>query len=152
MDIDGDPFEADSVEGFFFPGDDPYWALTAKQGTTWLAIENYPRFGGAEGPETRTLTASEVNYASCGVCVVLKTDCSAHGDHDHCGATYMPEPGSRVTFDELGTGAGASWAGSVTPIRFVEVSMDDSYNTTPIEGGDQIELDGWSFDVVLQAG
>ena len=99
LDIDGDPFEADSVEGFFFPGDDPYWALTAKQGTTWLAIENYPRFGGAEGPETRTLTASEVNYASCGVCVVLKTDCSAHGDHDHCGATYMPEPGSRVTFD-----------------------------------------------------
>lgn len=153
LDIDGDPFEPDSLEAVFFPEDGaPVWVLTAKQGTTWVKIENFSKFGGAEGPETRTLNQTEVNYRTCGVCVVLETDCSVHGDHAHCGATYMPEPGSRVTFDELGNGAGASWAGSVSPIRFVEVSMDESLNTTPIEGGDQIDLDGWSFDVVLQAG
>jgi len=150
-DIDGAPFEPDSIDAFFFPEDDPVWVLTAKEGTTWLYIENYPRFGGATGAETRTLDADEVNYATCGVCVLLKTDCSVHGDHAHCGASYMPEAGSRITFDELGSGEGAGWSGSLTPIRFVEVSIDgSSYQTTPIEGGDQIELDSWSFDVVLK--
>ena len=152
-DIDGVPFEPDSVEAFFYPEDDPVWVLTAKEGSTWLYIENYPRFGGATGAETRTLGSVEVNYATCGVCVLLKTGCSVHGDHAHCGATYMPEPGSRITFDELGSGAGSAWSGNLSPIRFVEVSMDSStYDTTPVEGGDQIEIDTWSFDVDLQEG
>ena len=119
--------------------------------TTWLYIENYPGYGGATGPDTRILDANEVNFATCGVCVLLKTDCSVHGDHAHCGATYMPEAGSRITFDELGSGEGENWSGSLTPIRFVEVSIDSSNETTPVENGDQIELDAWSFDVVLKA-
>jgi len=151
-DIDGVPFEPDSVEAFFYPEDDPVWVLTAKEGDTWLYIENYPRFGGATGSETRTLGTVEVDYATCGVCVLLKTGCAPHGDHAHCAATYMPEPGSRITFDELGSGVGGTWSGSLSPIRFVEVSMDSStFETTPIEGGDQIELDTWSFDVTLES-
>ena len=150
--IDGDAFEPDSIDAFFYPGDDPVWMLTAKEGSTWIYLENYPRFGGATGAETRTLGSNEVDYATCGVCVLLKTDCSAHGDHAHCGATYMPVPGSYVTFDILDSEEGGTWAGTLSPIRFVEVSMDSStYATTPIEGGDQIEIDTWSFDVILEA-
>ena len=150
-DIDGVPFEPDSIEAFYYPEDGPVWMLTAKEGDTWLYIENYPRFGGASDAETRTLGTVEVNYATCGVCVLLKTGCAPHGDHAHCAATYMPEPGSRITFDELDSAVGGTWSGSLSPIRFVEVSMDSSsLETTPIEGGDQIELDTWSFDVTLQ--
>lgn len=153
LDIEGDPFEPDSIEAFFYPEEDPVWVLTAKQGDTWLYIENYPRFGGATGAETRTLGDVEVDYATCGVCVLLKTGCSVHGDHAHCGTTYMPEAGSRITFDELGSGAGGDWTGSLSPIRFVEVSIDGStFSTTPVEGGDQIELDTWNFDVTLEEG
>ena len=152
-DIDGDPFEPDSVEAFLYPEEDPVWVLTAKEGDTWLYIENYPRFGGATGAETRTLGDTEVNYATCGVCVMLKTGCSPHGDHAHCSTTYMPEPGSRLTIDELGSGAGDTWTGSLSPIRFLEVSINGStYETTPVTDGDQIELDTWSFDVTLQEG
>ena len=152
-DIDGDPFEPDSVEGVYFPEEDPVWVLTAKEGSTWLYIENYPRFGGATDAETRTLGSVEVNYATCGVCVLLKTGCSPHGDHAHCSTTYMPEAGSSVTFDELGSGEGSTWSGSISPIRFVEVSVNSStFETTPVEGGDQIELDTWAFDVTLEEG
>lgn len=152
-DIDGEPFEPDSVEAFFYAEDDPVWVLTAKEGDTWLYIENYPRFGGATGAESRTLGDSEVDYASCGVCVLLKTGCSVHGDHAHCSTSYMPEAGSRITFEELGSGAGDDWSGSLSPVRFVEVSIDSStFATTPVEGGDQIELDAWAFDVTLEEG
>ena len=149
--IDGSPFDPDTLEGTFFDEEDPVWVLIAKDGSNWVHIENYAGFGGASGAETRTLDATEVNYATCGVCVMLKTGCSPHGDHAHCSTTYMPEAGSRITFDELGDGVGSGWAGSVSPIRFVEVSMNSStFETTPIEGGDQIELDAWDFDIVLQ--
>ncbi len=152
-DIDGAPFEPDAVEAFYYPeGGDPVWLLTAKEGETWLYIENYPSFGGATGAETRTLGSTEVNYATCGVCVLLKTGCQPHGDHEHCSATYMPEPGSWLTIDELGSGVGGEWSGTLSPIRFVEVSIaSNTYETTPVEGGDQIELDAWSFEVVLGA-
>ena len=151
-DIDGAPFVPNSVEAIFYPESDPVWVLTAKEGETWLYIENYPSFGGATGAETRTLGSTEVNYATCGVCVLLKTGCQPHGDHEHCSATYMPEPGSWVTFDELGSGVGGNWSGTLSPVRFIEVSMNsDTFETTPVEGGNQIELDAWSFEVVLTA-
>ena len=150
-DIDGDPFVPDVVEGVFYDNESPLWVLTAKEGGTWLTIENYPSFGGSEAPETRVLDANEVSYATCGICVVLQTGCTAHGDHGHCSKTYMPEAGSRITFDTLGEGGGTRWSGSTTPIRFVEVTMSGN-NSTPVVGGDQIELDTWSFDVILSEG
>ena len=146
-------FEADSVEALFYAGDDPVWVLTAKADDTWLYIENYPSFGGAEGAETRILDGVELNYATCGVCVLVKTGCQVHGDHAHCDATFMPEAGGSVTFDDLGDDAGDSWSGSITPMRFIEVSVDsDTFETTPISDGETIELGGWDFDVVLKAG
>jgi len=153
LDIDGEPFEPDTVEAFYYPDDGPLWMLTAKEGSTWLSVENYADFGGATEPGTRRLGTAEVSYATCGVCLILKTGCSAHGDHAHCSATYMPEPGSTITFDELDSADGGTWAGSISPIRFVEVTISGSaLETTPVEGGDQIELDTWSFDVTLREG
>ena len=65
----------------------------------------------------------------------------------------MPEAGGSVTFDDLGDDAGDSWSGSITPMRFIEVSVDsDTFETTPISDGETIELGGWDFDVVLKAG
>ncbi len=152
-DIDGAPFEPDSIESFFYAGEEPVWVLTAKEGETWLYIENYPSFGGADGPETRALDDIELSYATCGVCVLLKTGCQPHGDHSHCETTFMPEAGSSLTFDELESEVGGDWSGSLSPIRFIEVSIDGStYETTPVSGGEQIELDTWSFEVVLQEG
>lgn len=126
------------------------WILTAKDGTTTLSIENYPDYGGATGPETRTIDATEADYATCGVCVLLQTGCKDHGDHQHCDITYMPEPGGTVTFDTLGDTAGASWAGALADLHLVEVTIDSStYETTPVDGGDERDIESWSFDTTL---
>lgn len=149
----GPRFEADSVEALYYDGENPVWVLVAKADDTWLYVENYPLFGGASGPETRTLNETETNYGTCGVCVLLKTGCQPHGDHAHCSATFMPQPGGTVSFDELGFGEGESWAGSLSAMTFVEVSMDsDTFETTPIDGGDTVDFDGYDFQVTLEAG
>jgi hypothetical protein len=148
----GDAFAPDEVVGEHIAGNDPIWLLTAKDGRTWLKIENHPSFGGASGPETRTLDETEVDYATCGVCVLLQTDCEPHGDHAHCETTFMPEVGGEVRFDALGAGAGESWAGALSGITFVEVEIGSDYSTTPVQGGDTFTLDAWTFDVVLEAG
>ena len=152
-DFEGTAFEPDSVEALFYEGENPVWVLTAKDDETWLYIENYPSFDGATNAETRTLDDTDVNYATCGVCVLLKTGCQQHGDHGHCARTYMPEVGSRVTFDELGDEVGSNWSGSTSPMRFVEVSIDSAtYETTPLSDGDTIDLSSWTFEAVLEEG
>ena len=149
--VDTSGFSPDTVEGAVQSGSDPVWLLSAKDGQTWLSIENYPSFGGATGPETRTLDATEIDYATCGVCLMLQTGCETHGDHGHCEATFMPEVGGEVTFDVLGAAAGEQWAGAVSGIRFVEVEIDsETYATTPVPGGATFSLDAWDFDVVLE--
>jgi hypothetical protein len=150
----GDAFDPDSVEGTLATLSDgsQAWLLLAKDDATWLSIENYPAYGGATGPERRTLDATEADYATCGVCLLLQTDCEPHGSHAHCGATFMPEPGGEVVFEALGDAAGARWTGSLNDVTFVEVEIGDDYETTPVEGGARFELEAWSFDVVLEAG
>lgn len=151
-DAGGDDFSPDDVSAVLVDGDDPVSLLTAKDGQTWLKIENYPGFGGATAPETRVLDEVEINYATCGVCVLLQTGCEPHGDHAHCDATFVPETGGEVTFDAVGGEAGDSWSGSLSGIRFVEVEIGREFETTPIEGGETFTLNNWAFDVVLEAG
>lgn len=149
----GDAFSPDTVTGSVITLSDgsKAWLLEARDGDTWLSIENYPSYGGATGPETRTLDATETDYATCGVCLLLQTDCEVHGDHGHCGATFMPEAGGEVTFDALGQAAGESWAGTLTDVRFVEVEIGSDYSTTVVAGGGSFVISDWSFDVSLDA-
>ena len=149
----GPRFEADSVEAFYYDGNNPAWVLIAKSGDTWIYVENYSGYGGASGAEIRTLKKKDTNYGTCGVCVLLKTGCQPHGDHAHCAATFMPESGGSVTFDELGYGAGESWVGSLSSMAFVEVSMNsETFDTTPVEGGETLAFGGYDFSVTLEAG
>ena len=146
----GDEFAPSEVSGTILPDEGPVWLLNAQDGSTWLSIENYAAYGGASGPETRSIDATEVDYATCGVCVRLQLGCEPHGDHAHCETTLMPAVGGAVTFDALGEGAGEAWTGSLSDIRFIEVEIDSStYATTPVEDGATFTLDAWSFDVVL---
>lgn len=143
-------FQPDSVDGTIYT-ESSAWVLVAKEGQTWLSIENYPSFGGATGPETRTIDSTDANYATCGVCVMVQTGCEPHGDHSHCESTFMVEAGGEVTFDELGSTAGETWSGSVADMRFIEVEINSSYESIPVEGGESLDLEYWSFDVELAA-
>lgn len=145
-------FQPDSLEATIYAGSPAAWVLVAKEGQTWLSIENYPSFGGATGPEARTLGAAEANYATCGICIMVQTGCEPHGDHSHCETSFMAEAGGEVVFEELGGAADESWSGALSDLSFVEVQIDSStYESTPVEGGESLELEFWSFDVVLQA-
>lgn len=150
---DATAFSPDSVEATLYNRDDgsSYWVLLAKDGKTWLSIENYPDYGGATGPESRTISEADADYATCGVCVLLRTECESHGDHAHCGSSFMPEPGGEISFDAFGEADGELWSGSLTDVRLVEVEINaQTFETTPVTGGETILLDDWSFEATLQ--
>jgi len=149
----GDPFDPTSTEASLHELSDgsQAWLLLAKDGKTWLSIENYEAYGGATGPETRSIDAVDTSYATCGMCLLLQTGCEPHGDHAHCEVTYMPEPGGVVVTDALGGAAGETWSGSLEAVRFVEVTIGFNNNTTVVKGGDSFYLADWAFSTVLAA-
>jgi hypothetical protein len=148
----GSNFAPDSVVGVIYAGSNPYHVLTAKEGRTWLSVQNYPSLGGASGPESRPIGADETNYATCSVCLLLQTGCQVHGDHAHCDATFMPELGGSLTFDALESEVGGEWSGVLSEVRFVEVTINPrSDETIPVADGESFDLGTWSFDVLLEA-
>jgi len=150
--VEGSNFQPGSVVGVLYPGANRYHVLTAKEGRTWLTIENYPSLGGASGPEQRAVEAAESSYATCGVCVKLELGCQVHGDHSHCDTTMMPEVGGEIDFDALGTSVGDPWSGTLSGVRFVEVTINGrTYETTPVADGETFDLGTWSFDVTLES-
>ena len=150
--VEESSFHPDTVEATYYASSN-VTVLTAKEGDTWLSIENYPDYGGATGPESRSIDATEANYATCGICVMVQTGCEPHGDHAHCDATFMPEPGGTIDFSAFAAGADESWTGTLTDIRFVEVRINsDTYESTPKEDGETLELNIWDFDVTVAGG
>lgn len=132
-------------------GGERFWVLEAAVLPHVLSLEVYPSFGGPSTPGTVVFDATEVDYATCGTCLVLRTGCEAHGDHFHCDRTFMPEVGGSVTLAELGTREGAAFSGHIDGVVFREVTIASDYTTTPVAGGGRFSLQRWDFAATLAA-
>jgi hypothetical protein len=65
------------------------WVFRARQGETFMTLtltEGYPE-SGAFGEEQ--LVPAETNVA-----LLVQTECRAHGDHYHCGPSFVPTAGA----------------------------------------------------------
>lgn len=127
------------------------WLLEASDGDTLLALEIYEEFGGPISPGLVDLTAPETNYATCGTCLLLRTGCTAHGDHFDCERTFMPRAEGQVRFDALGTNSGERLTGEFLSVVFQQVTIGSNFETQPVADGDILYLDPWTFDVQLEA-
>ena len=124
------------------------WLLEAIDEDVQLNIEIYESYGGISSPGSIIIDDVEMNYATCGTCVLLKTGCEAHGDHFHCARTFMPSEGE-VRIDATGTSAGDAFTGELIGITFQEVTIDQDYQTEPVVDGIELKLSSWSFDTLL---
>ena len=115
-----------------------------------LRLENYAGFGGPQAPGRFVIDARDADYASCGLCLVLHTDCAGGGAR--CESTWMPVPDSgAVELTALGTGEDEAFSGRLEGLRFRPVSIDPmTYATTVLPGGEEITLADWAFDTLLQ--
>lgn len=128
-----------------------WWSMLARDGQTWLTLDNDTRNGGLDAAGGYTLGPDEASAATCGLCITLQTGCEPHGDHAHCAATFMPVPGGEVRFDSLGTGVGETWSGALSGLRLVEVRVNpNTGQTREVPDGDAFIIEAWSFDATLE--
>ncbi len=125
------------------------WFLDGTLEPYVLGLEVYESFGGPSEPGEVALEGAETSYATCGTCVLLQTDCEAHGDHFHCERTFMPEAGA-VTFSALGTKHGTLLAGALDGVVFREVTIASDFTTTPVPAGQRLALARWAFSTALE--
>ncbi len=124
------------------------WVYSARGGTMRLSVENYEALGGLGATGVRTVGAAETDYALCGICVVLSTECTVQG----CSKVFMPEVGGQISITQLGTAQGQRFAGSLDSLVFREVTIDRaSYETRTVAGGDRFALEMHTWDEAIPA-
>jgi hypothetical protein len=133
------------------PNDDRVWEIEAMGRTVVLKVELWESDGGPTEPGVYELDASATSYATCGICVVLQTECVAHGDHAHCGRTFLPVAGGSVEIQQMG-GPGAMMQGRLRDVVLREVTIGASLETTDVVDGQTLRIDSWSFLTTVQDG
>ncbi|MEZ4433640.1 MAG: hypothetical protein R3F65_14625 [bacterium] len=132
---------------------DRVWLVEAADGEHVLRLENYVAFGGPAAPARVAIGEVEADYAACGLCLVLQSECVAHDDHFHCGPSFMPVPGvGEVELTAVGAAEGEAFAARLSGIELREVTIDPrDYTTTVVPGGRRLRLAEWSFEATLAA-
>ncbi|MGC4116554.1 MAG: hypothetical protein QM765_18645 [Myxococcales bacterium] len=91
---------------------------------------------GTAQPGTYVLSGDELNYATCGVCVLMV---------DNLGTPYMVTSGTVVL-----TSVSGNLTGTLTNATFEEVTIDgQTYESTPVAGGCQSSITSVAFDAAI---
>jgi hypothetical protein len=103
-------------------------------------VEIYPGSGvftTAVAPGTYTLSGAELNYATCGLCVMV---------YDWFGKPHMATGGT-VTLSSVA----GNLKGSLSNVTFEQVTINAStFQSTPVSGGCHTGITSLSFDTALQ--
>jgi hypothetical protein len=127
-----------------------YGAATAETAPyDFLSLELYYGLGGAEplkGSGTLVIgaNADDLDYATCSTCVLAYAECD---DTGACARSFMATGGVLAV---TGLANGGRFAGSLTGLRLVEVTIDPvSYSTSPVAGGDTWCVSTYAFDAEI---
>ena len=100
--------------------------------------------GGASAPGTFTFTGE--NYSSCGSCLTIFVGCDE--TLSNCSKTFLADSGTMV-LDSIGDSE-TQLKGSLTDVVLVEVSLDNAFVSTVVDGGETWCLPSHTFDLTIQ--
>lgn len=107
--------------------------------------DGYGVFANGVQPGTYNLTGDELNYDSCGLCVLLIADETSQG-----GDPYMATGGSITITSISPTG---TFAGSGTSLAFTHVTIDENtLESTPVGDGCNTAIASVSFSATVTQG
>jgi hypothetical protein len=100
--------------------------------------------GGASAPGNFTFTGE--NYATCGNCLTIFVGCDAN--LANCAKTFLADSGTMV-LDSIGDSED-QLKGSLTDVVLVEVTVDNAFVSSVVEGGETWCLPSQTFDLTIQ--
>lgn len=106
------------------------WIVRARDEETFVTLVIREREGENLAPSEGVFGEEQLLPSSAQVSMLVQTDCHAHGDHDHCGPSYVPGSGTwRIV--RLGNTAGSEFA--VTLNASLRAVRNTSGGYAPIE-------------------
>jgi hypothetical protein len=113
--------------------------------TAVISIASYADWAGPTAPGSYALDG--INYADCGLCLVISADCNG----ESCAKTFYADAGS-VDIDVIGFGEGEQFQGVLHNVVFTEVTIDEgTFSSTPVPGGETWLVDGFEFNGFVSA-
>jgi len=125
------------------------WVMEGLDGLYVLSVEFYERYGAPTAPGTYPVQQHETDYATCGTCIILATECTMNGQSLSCAKELMPRAEGEVFLSAMGTSPGQRITGELRSLVFQEVTRASDYTTTVVAGGDVMDLSLWAFDMEL---
>lgn len=124
--------------------------VNADNSTDFVIVESYQGapYNGPSAPGTYELDGS--NYADCGLCVLVYKGCVEGSGGLQCQKYFYAEQGT-VQINEIG-GAGSTFDIELLNMNLVEVTIDASFTSTPVAGGENWCVHGYNWATVLDDG
>jgi len=109
-----------------------------------LNIQYITDNGGASAPGTFTFTGE--NYSTCGNCLTIFVGCDEN--LGNCSKAFLADSGTMV-LESIGDSE-TQLKGSLTDVVLVEVTVDNAFVSTVVEGGETWCLPSHTFDLTIQ--
>ncbi len=127
----------------------PTWIVRASDGSTFFTIVLRGAEGGDKPDQMKgEFGAEQRSPAAASVSVMLQTECEAHGDHYHCGPTYLADKGS-FEFTKADARVGGRIAGKFST-NAIAVTLKKGVGT-PVANGKTVCARAVSIDAELSA-
>ena len=108
--------------------------------TDVISVASYADWAGPTTPGTYSLDG--INYADCGLCLIIAADC----DSNSCAKTFYADAGT-VDITAIGFGEGEQFQGTLQDVVFTEVTIArDTFESTPVPGGETWLVDNLEFN------
>lgn len=127
------------------------WIIEGLDDVYVLRVEFYEGFNAPTSPGTYALSEKAEDYATCGTCIVLETDCTTDASGISCNRQLMPRAQGEVYLSAMGGVAGDRITGELRDLRFQQVTIASDYTTEVVTGGQVVSLSSWAFDMLLES-
>ena len=107
------------------------WILRARGGKTNVTVTLRESAGAKVGASTGSFGEEQLTLSRAPLSFVLQTDCNLHGDHYHCGPSYVPESGTWSVTALEGTVGGT-----------FDIALDADLREAKVSGGLARPVDG----------
>ncbi len=128
------------------------WVGNLNTDVDGLQLELYAGFGGFNGVDIKTgtfsLTGSDAQYSSCGICLRLFTNITGSGSQAMSADQYFATGGS-VTLTSI---SGSNFAGSLSNVTLQHVTIDPTTFTSTVVGDCTSTISSGNLAAALQVG